>query len=115
MLPLLCVALLPGGDVFADGTFAVDFSATTNAARFARPLNLLNLGFLGILASALCFASWNAACARLGTVRATLGIYVLPAITILLAWIFLGERLTPVGALGAALTLAGVVLSDHRP
>lgn len=115
MLPLLGVSLLPGGDAFADGTFSVDFSAAANAARFARPLNLLNLGFLGLLASALCFATWNAACARLGTVRATLGIYTLPAITILLAWLFLGERLTAVGALGTILTLAGVVLSDHRP
>ncbi len=114
MLPLLGVSLLPGGDTFADGTFAVDFSAATNAARLARPINLLNLGFLGILASALCFASWNAACARLGTVRATLGIYTLPAITILLAWLFLGERLTVVGALGAGLTLAGVILSERQ-
>ena len=114
MLPLLGVSLLPGGDTFADGTFAVDFSAATNAVRLARPINLLNLGFLGILASALCFASWNAACARLGTVRATLGIYTLPAITILLAWLFLGERLTLVGALGAGLTLAGVILSERQ-
>lgn len=114
MLPLLGVSLLPGGDTFADGIFAVDFSAATNAARLARPINLLNLGFLGILASALCFATWNAACARLGTVRATLGIYTLPAITILLAWLFLGERLTAIGALGAGLTLAGVILSDRQ-
>ena len=114
MLPLLGVSLLPGGDTFADGIFAVDFSAATNAARLARPINLLNLGFLGLLASALCFATWNAACARLGTVRATLGIYTLPAITILLAWLFLGERLTAVGALGAGLTLVGVILSERQ-
>ena len=114
MLPLLGVSLLPGGDTFADGIFAVDFSPTTNAARLTRPLNLLNLGFLGILASALCFASWNAACARLGTVRATLGIYTLPAITILFAWIFLDERLTAIGAFGAGLVLAGVILSERR-
>ena len=113
MLPLLCVPALPGGGAFANGTFAVDVSAAANAARFARPLNLLNLGFLGLLASALCFATWNAACARLGTVRATIGIYTLPAITILLAWVFLGERLTPLGAAGALLTLVGVVLSDR--
>ena len=114
MLPLLGVSLLPGGDTFADGIFAVDFSAATNAARLARPINLLNLGFLGLLASALCFATWNAACARLGTVRATLGIYTLPAITILFAWFFLGERLTAVGALGAGLTLVGVILSERQ-
>ena len=113
MLPLMGVSLLPGGDTFADGIFAVDFSAAA-AARLARPLNLLNLGFLGILASALCFASWNAACARLGTVRATLGIYTLPAITILFAWLFLGEQLTAIGALGTGLILCGVILSERQ-
>ena len=114
MLPLMGVSLLPGGDTFADGIFAVDFSAAANAARLARPLNLLNLSFLGILASALCFASWNAACARLGTVRATLGIYTLPAITILFAWLFLGEQLTAIGALGTGLILCGVILSERQ-
>ena len=74
----------------------------------------MNLGFLGFLASALCFTAWNAACERLGTVRATIGIYMLPAITILFAWFFLGERLTAIGALGAGLILAGVILSERR-
>lgn len=117
MLPLFAVGLLPGGESFAGGSFAVDFSPSANAARFARPMNLVNLCFLGFLASALCFAMWNGACSLLGTVRATIGIYTLPVITIIAAWAFLGERLTAMGAIGAVLTLAGVVLSNgfgHR-
>ena len=114
MLPLLGVSMMPGGDTFADGIFAINFSASANAARLTRPVNLMNLGFLGFLASALCFTAWNAACERLGTVRATIGIYMLPAITILFAWFFLGERLTAIGALGAGLILAGVILSERR-
>ncbi len=117
MLPLFAVGILPGGESFAGGTFAVDFSSAANTARFSKPMNLVNLGFLGVFASALCFAMWNGACSLLGTVRATIGIYTLPAITILAAWAFLGERLTATGAVGAVLTFAGVVLSDgfgHR-
>ena len=92
----------------------IDLGAAANAARFASVSNWLHLGFLGILASAACFAAWNAACERLGTVRATVGIYMIPAVTVLFAWLLLGERLTAVGAAGAVLTLAGVVLSGRR-
>ncbi len=117
MLPLFAVGLLPGGESFAGGSFAVDLAPAANAARFSKPMNLVNLCFLGFLASALCFAMWNGACSLLGTVRATIGIYTLPVITILAAWAFLGERLTAAGAFGAVLTFAGVVLSNglgHR-
>jgi drug/metabolite transporter (DMT)-like permease len=88
--------------------------AAENAARFASAGNWIHLCFLGLLASAACFTSWNAACERLGTVRATVGIYMIPAVTVVFAWLLLGERLTGMGAVGAVLTLAGVVLSGRR-
>jgi drug/metabolite transporter (DMT)-like permease len=92
----------------------IELGAAANAARFASVSNWLHLGFLGILASAVCFAAWNAACKRLGTVRATVGIYMIPAVTVLFARVLLGERLTGMGAAGAVLTLLGVVLSGRR-
>lgn len=92
----------------------IDLGAAVNAARFVSVRNWLHLGFLGVLASAACFAAWNAACERLGTVRATVGIYMIPAVTVVFAWLLLGERLTGMGAAGAVLTLAGVVLSGRR-
>lgn len=93
---------------------SIDLSPAANAARFASPANWFNLSFLGVLASAVCFVVWNAACDRLGTVRASAGIYLIPAITLLFAHLFLGETLTAIGALGALLTLAGVALSTRR-
>lgn len=93
----------------------VSFDPALNAARFASLPNLFNLGFLGLVASALCFVVWNAACDRLGTVRASAGIYLIPAVTLLFAHFFLGETLAPLGAFGALLTLAGVALSTRRP
>ena len=76
-------------------------------------MNWLNLSFLGILASALCFAAWSRACDLLGTVRATVGIYAIPVVTFVFAYACLGERLSAVGAIGAVCTLAGVVISSH--
>ena len=90
--------------------FSFDFDPSANAARFAKGMNLLNLGFLGLLASALAFALWNETCRRLGTVRATCGIYLIPAVTAIVAHVALGETMTATTGLGAALTLIGVIL-----
>lgn len=114
MLPLVALAAaFP--DLARSLSCGVDFSPAANAARFSSPLNWLNLAFLGLFASGLCFAGWNVACGLLGTVRASAGIYLLPAITLLFARAFLGETITAVGALGAVVTLAGVILSGHHP
>lgn len=113
MAPVVAGALLFPGAA-ARLSCGIDLSAGVNAARFASLANWLNLGFLGLLASAFCFVIWNGACDRLGTVRASLGIYFIPAVTLFFAHAFLGESLTAVGAVGALLTTAGVVLSGRR-
>ena len=113
MLPMIAAGgVLP--DSAMGGSLAVDFSAAANAARFSRFLNWTNLCFLGLFASAGCFVAWNKACMLLGTVRATVGIYLLPVITVVFAYLFLGERLSAMGAFGAVLTLGGVILSERR-
>jgi drug/metabolite transporter (DMT)-like permease len=113
MLPLAAYGLLRPSSA-ATVSCGIDLGAAANAARFASLSNWLHLGFLGILASALCFAAWNAACERLGTVRATVGIYMIPAVTVLFARLLLDERLTGMGAAGALLTLLGVAISGRR-
>jgi drug/metabolite transporter (DMT)-like permease len=112
MVPLLTLGSRVNPEL-AGGSFLVDFSASVNAARFSAPMNWVNLSFLGILASALCFAAWSRACDLLGTVRATVGIYAIPVVTFVFAYACLGERLSAVGAIGAVCTLAGVVISSH--
>lgn len=85
-----------------------------DAWRFAPLLDLGNawrLLFLGLLASALCYAAWNFAVARLGGVRATLCLYLNPVVGVFAAALVLGEPLTPIVLLGVALTLTGVALS----
>ena len=69
---------------------------------FARPAVWMNLLFLSVLASLMCFVVWNFILKQLGTVRASNYIYLNPIFTSIGALLFLGEPLTPVALLGAA-------------
>jgi len=90
--------------------FSCDFNPAVNAARFSKGLNLVNLGFLGILASAVAFVLWNKVCQVLGTVRATCGLYLIPVVTAVVAFLALGESMTTLTLAGAVLTVVGVIL-----
>ncbi|MBQ7159441.1 MAG: DMT family transporter [Treponema sp.] len=111
MIPLAVYGILQGNP---DSSTAMTFDAVINADRWKNPLNWLNLLFLGWGASAFCFAAWNIACDRLGTVRATAGIYLIPVVTIVFAFFALGERISLMGGIGAALTIAGLFLSEQK-
>ena len=75
--------------------------------------NVANLLFLGLIASAACFVTWNVAVRRLGAVVSTTYIYLVPAITATASIILLGEPLTVPIVTGLALTIAGLVLSQR--
>lgn len=112
--PIVLFGLTPAGATALGGSLKVTLAPSTNAARFTSPLNLVNFGFLGLLASAGCFVWWSRACKAIGAVRCTVGLYLIPAITVVFARIFLGETLTAVSAAGALLTVVGVILSGWR-
>lgn len=92
----------------------VVFDVRLDAARLADPVNALNLLFLGLGASALCFVTWNMAIKRLGVVQASLYIFLTPVITVVCSLLILHEPLTWMTALGTLLTLRGLVLSERR-
>lgn len=73
-----------------------------------------NILFLGILASAVCFITWNCGLKILGPVKTSVYIYAQPVITIIFSFIFLGERLTFVSVIGTILTLSGLVISERK-
>jgi drug/metabolite transporter (DMT)-like permease len=75
--------------------------------------NLANLIFLGVVASALCFVTWNYAVHVLGPVKTSVYIYMIPVITIIVSALVLHETITPVSAAGMALILAGMALSER--
>ncbi len=82
--------------------------------RFANPVNLFNFIFLGLGASALCFVTWNFAVKVLGAVKTSIYIYIIPVITVITSVIVLDEKITWLAAIGTALTLAGLFLSEGK-
>ena len=73
-----------------------------------------NLLFLGIVASLLCFLIWNLVIDKLGNVTSTNYVYLNPIFTLLSAMAFLGERMTPLAALGSIAILLGVIWAGKR-
>ena len=78
------------------------------------PIVLLNLFFLGIVASMLCFIAWNAAVKILGPSRTANYIYVQPMSTLVLSSIILSEIITLTSLIGAACIIGGVYLAEKE-
>ena len=83
-------------------------------ALFARPVVWGNLLFLGIGASLLCYFFWNLAVKKLGAVRTTNYVYVVPVVTLIASSIILHEKITGVAIIGALLILAGIVWAGQK-
>ncbi len=84
------------------------------AAKLAEPVNLFNLLFLGLGASAMCFVTWGAAVKMLGAVKTGVYIYAVPVITVVSSALILHEKITGLAALGTVLTLAGLIISESK-
>lgn len=89
----------------------MDFNVSPS--QVTSPLNLCNLLFLGLGASALCFVTWNLAVKILGSVRTSVYIYMVPVITTVSSALVLKEPVTMTAVCGIALTLAGLFLSER--
>jgi len=99
---LLMLPILPFADV------------SLGLARFADPVLLFNMLFLGCGASAFGFLSWNYAVSVLGPVRTSIYIYLIPIVTIAFSVAILNEKLTWISITGTVLILAGLVLSERK-
>ena len=82
--------------------------------QFLEPVMLMNLIFLGLGASALCFATWNYAVKILGSVKTIIYIYMVPVITAVTSALILHEKMTKAMICGIFLTLLGLFLSEDR-
>jgi len=87
---------------------------TPAVARFFNFQILLNLLFLGCVASMACFLAWNWVLKKLGPVVATNYVYFNPVTTILFAWVVLSEQITIYFILGTILILVGMYLTEKR-
>lgn len=93
--------------------FLFDFNPKLEG--FSDPVNLLNLLFLGLGASALCFVTWNLAVKVLGAVKTSVYIYMVPVITVVTSSVILHEKVTILSGIGTLFTLAGLLLSECKP
>jgi drug/metabolite transporter (DMT)-like permease len=80
----------------------------------AQPTVVGNLLFLGIVASLICYWSWNVAIEKLGAIRATNYLYINPIVAMITAYAVLNERITPLAMVGTALILLGVYLAESK-
>lgn len=76
--------------------------------------NGLSIAFLGFIASALCFSTWNIAIKHIGSVKTTIYIYAIPVVTVIFSAIFLEEKLTWMGIVGTILTIIGLLISTRK-
>ena len=91
--------------------FLFDFEVRLE--RFADMTYLLNILYLGLGASALCFVTWNLAVKVLGAVRTSVYIYMVPVITVVTSVLILKEPVTWVSVMGTFLAVAGLFLSEY--
>jgi drug/metabolite transporter (DMT)-like permease len=78
------------------------------------PRNIGLYLYLGVMASGLCYITWNKAMEILGAVRTTVYIYLVPVVTLIFSYFVLGERLTAVSLFGCAVILAGLIMSERK-
>ena len=90
------------------------FGFEAELSRFTNPVYLLNILFLGLGASALCFVTWNFAVKLLGAVKTSIYIYMVPVITVVTSVLILHEKITAMAAIGTILTLVGLLLSESK-
>ena len=117
MIPLMIIGYTLSQSGFQGSitsSMLVTINKEANIQRFSKALNWVNLLFLGLIASGFCFSAWNKACEIVGTVKVSCGIYLIPVVTIIFAFFTLGEKITPLGALGAVLTIIGLFISEKK-
>jgi drug/metabolite transporter (DMT)-like permease len=83
-------------------------------AALSQPSVVLNLLFLGLVASLFCFILWNLVMSKIGSYTSTNYVYLNPFFTLVSSMIFLGERMTLPSAAGSLAIVLGVVLAGRK-
>ncbi len=72
----------------------------------------LNLLYLSVIASFVCFAAWGWVISQLGALRASNYIYFNPVTTVIMSALILNEHMTIIAFMGSAMILSGVFISN---
>ncbi len=90
------------------------FGFEFNIYNFTKPIYILNIVYLGVGASAICFLTWNFSVKTIGALKTSIYIYIVPVITVIASAIVLKEKLTLISILGTVLTIAGLIVSQIK-
>jgi drug/metabolite transporter (DMT)-like permease len=71
--------------------------------------------YLGLVPTAVAFGTWGYALSRMNAGRLGIATYLVPPLTVLIAWPLLGETPPALALAGGALALVGVSLTRRRP
>lgn len=83
--------------------------------RLVNPVIGINMLYLTVLASFLCFLWWSISVQKLGALRTSNYVYLNPVSTVAASALFLDEPMTAIGYLGSILILSGVFLANMKP
>ena len=79
-----------------------------------KPVSILNLCFLGFIASSLCYFFWTLSLRWLGVVKTNNYLYFTPLVTIITADIVLSEQITVYVVCGTALIISGLLIASTK-
>ena len=82
--------------------------------RLTIPIVTGNVLFLSVVASMLCFYSWNLVLEKLGTVRASNYMYTQPLVSLACSAAVLGEPITHIALLGTVFILVGIYVAERK-
>ena len=77
------------------------------------PIVWMNLLFLSVVASFLCFLWWSVSVKKIGALSTSNYVYLNPITTMIASAMFLHEPMTPMSYIGSALILLGVFIANR--
>lgn len=95
------------------GTCLFLFEGGTDLSPVFSTFSWFHLGFLGFIASMLCYVFWNKSIRIIGAVRASSYIYLMPVFTMIASYIVLKEQITSLMLIGCVFILVGVYVSEN--
>jgi drug/metabolite transporter (DMT)-like permease len=94
--------------------FPLLFLPSTELPTTLDPVGIGAIVFLGVFVTILAYGSYNYGMSKIPASQASAFVNLIPVITLIFGWFFLGERLTPFQYLASAVVLTGVFLSQDR-